>query len=98
MMKTVANFRNCLAILLSMLPPLSAQAEKILSQTDGNFELKGTVRSAAIVHFRAKSGLGYRLALTSRYRLDDPGRRPGVLAESDISATTETVFRLVANG
>lgn len=89
-----------------MLPPLCAQAEKVLSQSDGNFELQGTVRpalsGAVLLHFRAKAGLGYRVSLAGppvgRYTLDDPGRRPGNLAESDLPTTPETAFRLIANG
>ena len=96
--------RLLLTTLLSTFPPLFAQAERIVSLTDGNFELRGSVRPslslAVILHFRAKSGLGYRLSLTSSPmgRLDDPGRRPGVLAISELSATRETAFRIIANG
>lgn len=57
---------------------------------------------AVILHFRAASGLGYRVRLTGppfgRYQLDDPGRRPEILATSELPATLETAFRLIANG
>lgn len=86
------------------LPPFFAQAEQVLSLTDGNFELRGKVNAGAspavTLRFRAASGLGYRLRLTSlpMGSLDDPGRRPGRLAVSELSATRETAFRLIANG
>lgn len=85
-MEKVNRFRTALATLLLTLPPLCAQAERVVSPTDGNFELTGTVRAATnpavILRFRAKSGLGYRLLLSgpAMGRLDDPGRRAGVLA------------------
>ena len=52
------------------------------------------------MRFRVKSGLGYRLTLKSPAigRLDDPGRRPGILASATVPATKETVFRLIAEG
>lgn len=103
-MKTVVILRIPLTTLLLTLPSLFAQSEKVLSQSDGNFELRGTVNRAvgpaAVLRFRVKSGLGYRLRLTGSPMglLDDPGRRTGVLAASELSATGPTAFRLTANG
>lgn len=100
-MVPVATLRLLLPTLLMTLPPLSAQAEQIVSKSDGNFELRGAVPNSGVtVRFRVKSGLGYRLTLKTPAigRLDDPGRRPGILASATVPAAKETVFRLTADG
>jgi len=107
MMERVATLRILLAILFVALPSVSAQGERILSQNDGNFELRGTVRPAlslaVILGFRAQSGLGYQLFLSSAPgrpigALSDPGRRSGLLAISEILAKPKMSFFLVVNG
>ena len=100
-MVPVATLRLLLSTLLTTLPPLCAQAEQIVSKSDGNFELRGAVPNSGVtVRFRVKSGLGYRLTFKSpaNGRLDDPGRRPGILASATVPAARETVFRLIAEG
>lgn len=93
-----------LPVLLTVLPSLHAQSEQVVSQSDGNFELRATVRAAVgrpvVLRFRAKSGLGYRLALTgpAAGTLDDPGRRTGDLVAPALSAANNFAFRLVADG
>jgi len=95
--------RLSITVLLAL--PLSAQADRVLSASDGNFELRGTVRAAsspaAALRFRVKSGLGYRLVLSgpAAGRLDDPGRRTGVLAAPAVKTSArEIAFRLSAVG
>jgi hypothetical protein len=53
----------------------------------GNFTLRARLRPAPgpapVLRLRLVNGFGYRIALggPTRGRLDDPGRRPGILAE-----------------
>jgi hypothetical protein len=58
------------------------------------------IRSPVVLRFRVNSGAGYRLRLTGSPMgvLDDPERRPGVLAASEQSRRGPTPFRLVADG
>ncbi|MFN0101208.1 MAG: hypothetical protein ACKV2U_03850 [Bryobacteraceae bacterium] len=100
-------FRILLSTLFSTLPALFAQAEQVVSAEQGNFELQGRVREtpgkSPILLFRAKSGLGYRIQFSGpgAGRLDDPGRRPGVLASplpETLATGKEIAFRLTANG
>jgi len=99
--------RSLPAFLLLVVPSLLAQGGTPLSSADGNFELRATLPAASraplSLRFRSKSGSGYRIQLSgpSRGSLDDPGRRPGLLA-SPLTALPSggppATIRLVANG
>ncbi len=79
-------------------------------QAPGNFELQGKVQAPAgarvELRVRLKNGLGYRIQLggAAAGRLDDPGRRAGVLAEAAKESVAGwapvkgAAFQLTANG
>lgn len=90
--------------MLLAIQPLVAQGEsRVLSEGEGNFTLQGRLTipegKSATLRFRSKSGLGYRVQFggAAPLRLDDPGRRSGVLAAA-LAAEPSGTFRLTANG
>jgi hypothetical protein len=95
------------AMLLLAAPLLTAQSGVPLTAADGNFDLRATLPAASraplSLRFRVNSGAGYRIQLSgpARGSLDDPGRRPGLLASpmpaQPVSGPPATI-RLVANG
>jgi hypothetical protein len=103
---SVGLWRTIAILSLMAIPSPGAPFERVLTVSDGNFALTGQLRLArgqtATLRFRSKAGLGYRLQFggPASGRLDDPGRRPGVLAAPavglDVTAGGE--FRLTAEG
>jgi hypothetical protein len=99
--------RSLSLFFLLAVPLLPAQSGVPLTSADGNFELRATLPPASnrplALRFRTRSGTGYRLQLSgpARGSLEDPGRRPGVLAAplaAPPASGTPVSIRLVANG